>query len=404
MSSKLSFREFMEYSDVSELLTEDILVFLENLAPLSDKDVRVVAKLSSGEIAQLISVSKPELKRKSMAYAIEILSRLRAAGYKEEDRNVPSAQQPQQLVLKPTIEQMGLPDLISLCFHDLSKKREAWGILSKKEEYIAATKKTSALAWVINGNLDIERTVNYIFLMSDPLTVKQIPKRDKGERLISLPEALGIETRSYFHPLTGKVLRGPDQYGIDWVVELSPEYHQAAIWALVDPTCHIHPGDSYNNALELLKGEGVWSLIMAQYWQALDENNSYAKSVSIYADTKTNLDAGKKTYSATQSVKVTQEDENYYRELLLAQSLGNESLRGYNKKITGIYNHLNVSGYNQYLDRVVCLQGLNISGYDNSGTVILPPGKKVSNSGYQNNVNIERCKSWREVAIRAELI
>ena len=120
--------------------------------------------------------------------------------------------------------------------------------------------------------------------------------------------------------------------------------------------------------------------------------------------TKTVKDVGKRTYSTTQSVKVTEEDEHYYRELLESQSLGNERFSGYNKNITGIYNHLNVSGYNQYLDRVVCLQGLNISGYDNSGTVILPPGKKVSNSGYQNNVNIERCKSWREVAIRAELI
>ncbi len=402
MSNKLSFKEFLGYSDISELLTEDILVFLENLAPLSDKDVRVVAKLSSGEIAQLISVSKPELKRKSMSIAIEILSRLSAAGYKEEETDF-KGKQPQELVLKPTIEQFPLRDLIEVCQNEPSKRREAWGILVKKEEYITATQKTSALAWVHDGNLDVERTVNYIFLMSDPLTVKQIPKRDKGERLISLPEALGIETRSYFHPLTGKVLRGPDQYGIDWVVELSPEYHQAAIWALVDPTCHIHPGDNYNNAIELLKGEGVWSLIMAQYWQALDENNSYAKSVSIYADTKTMKDASFKTYSANSTNNV-EEDESYYKKLLESQSLGNENYSGYNNKITGIYNHLNVSGYNQYLDRVVCLQGLNISGYDNGGTVILPPGKKVSNSGYQNNVNIERCKSWREVAIRAELI
>ena len=68
--NKISFGEFIGYSDVSDLLTEDILVFLENLSPLSDKDVRVVGQLTSGEIAKLISASKPELKRKSLSIAI----------------------------------------------------------------------------------------------------------------------------------------------------------------------------------------------------------------------------------------------------------------------------------------------------------------------------------------------
>ena len=73
MSTKLTFGKFIAYSDVSELLTEDILAFLESIQPLCDNDVKVVAQLSSGEIAQLISVSKPELKRKSISIAIEIL-------------------------------------------------------------------------------------------------------------------------------------------------------------------------------------------------------------------------------------------------------------------------------------------------------------------------------------------
>ena len=105
MLNTLSFAEFIKYSDTSELLTEDILVFLENLSSLSDKDIRVVSQLSAGEIARLISVSQPELKRKSMSIAIEILSRLRAAGYQDEVTNV---QLPQELIIKPGLEQMGL--------------------------------------------------------------------------------------------------------------------------------------------------------------------------------------------------------------------------------------------------------------------------------------------------------
>ncbi|WP_144875574.1 hypothetical protein, partial [Hyella patelloides] len=383
MSDRLSFAEFMGYSDVSELLTQDILVFLEHLAPLSDKDVTVVGKLTSGEIAQLISVSQPELKRKSISIAIEILSRLKAAGYLE---NQAKMQPPQELIIKPGLDTMGLSDLLKICQESPKQKLEAWRVITNHQEYINASQKTSALAWVVNGNLDIERTVTYIHLMSDPLTVKQIPMREKGEKLISLAEALAVETRSYFHPLTGKLLRGPDKYGIDWTLELSPEYHKAAIWALIDPTCHLHPGESYNNALELLQGQGVWSLVMAQYWQALDENNSSAMSVSVYGNQQT-IKKERKSKSSSLETKSNHEvlqGEAYYQQFLKEQSVGNDFQTGYSKKLTGIYDHLTVSGYNFSLDRIVCLEGAAITGYNINGTVILPPGKKISDTGYNN--------------------
>ncbi len=403
MSNTLTFAEFIEYSDISELLTENMLVFLENLSPLSNKDVKVVGKLSSGEIAKLISVSNPELKRKSMSIAIEILSRLEAAGYREDSTNL---QRPQELIIKPGLEQMALSDLLKVCQESPKQRREAWRVITNRQEYIDASQKTSALAWVVNNNFDIERTVKYIDLMSDPLTVKQIPLREKGEKIISLPEALGIETRSYFHPLTGKLLRGPDQYGIEWTQELSPEYHKAAIWALIDPTCQLHPGNNYNNAQELLQGKGVWSLIMAQYWQALDENNSYAVSVSVYGNQQT-IKKNRKTESLSPETKSNREvieKEDYYKQLLKEQSVGTDFQTGFNKKLIGIYDHLTVSGYDCYLDNIVCLEGAAVTGSDISGTVILPPGQKISDTGYGNNLKIERCKSWREVAARAELI
>ena len=403
MSNTLTFGEFIGYSDVSELITENILVFLENLSPLCDQDVKVVGKLSSGEIAKLISVSKPELKRQSMSIAIEILSRIEAAGYKKANNNL---QHPQELIIKPSLEQMALSDLLKVCQESPEQRREAWRVITNRQEYIDASQKTSALAWVINNNFDIERTVKYIDLMSDPLAVKQIPLREKGEKLISLPEALGVETRSYFHPLTGKLLRGPDQYGIDWTQELSPEYHKAAIWSLIDPACQLHPGDNYNNAQELLQGKGVWSLIMAQYWQALDENNSYAISVSVYGNQQT-IKKNRKTESLSQETQFNSEvfeKEDYYKQLLKEQSVGTDFQIGFNKKLRGIYDHLTVSGYDCYLDNIVCLEGAVVTGYDIRGTVILPPGQKISDRGYGNNLKIERCKSWREVATRAKLI
>ncbi len=92
---------------------------------------------------------------------------------------------------------MSLPDLLKLCKDSPSRKREAWQYIKSNAEYIKATARTQALAWVVNGKLDICRTEEYIYLMGDPLAEKQTPIRSKNERLISLPEALGIETRPY---------------------------------------------------------------------------------------------------------------------------------------------------------------------------------------------------------------
>ncbi len=397
MSTKLTFGKFIAYSDVSELLTEDILAFLEGIQPLCDKDVKVVAQLSSGEIAQLISVSKPELKRKSISIAIEILSRLKAAGYKEDSRAVSEPQQPQELVIKPGLEQMGLSDLLKVCKDESGKKPEAWRLLTTRTEYIDASKKTPTLGWVVNEELDVERTVNYIYQMSAPLTVKQTPSREKGERLIPLAEALGIETRSYVHPLSGKLLRGPDQYGIDWPQELSPEYHQAALWALVDPNCHIHPGDSYHNAQELLKGQGVWSLIMAQYWQALDENNSSAMSVSIYGNTRGET----QTSPATQlgNVQEFQPKSVKNSESIVRYHARDKHVVFHSSQtVEGIYNQLEVVGSCVHLRNVVVLEGANLIGRNISGTIITPSqGISVRSIG----LNIDVAKKiwpWEEIA------
>lgn len=400
---EFTFREFLGYCEPDEILTEEILLFLETLNLLSNKDVKVVARLTSGEIARLISSTREDLKRKSMGIAIKILTRLSDAGYHQKDDVETKTQ---EIILKPVkqIGQMGLKDLILLCRDEPDKKREAWRFLIKKEEYISATKRTTALAWLVEGTLDVDRTTDYIFLMGDPLTTKQTPKREKGEKLISLAEALGIETRCYVHPLSGAIIRGRDHYGIEWIKELSPEYHLAAIWSLVDRECNLHPGDSYNNAQELLEGKGVWSLIVAQYWQALDEGKSLAKSISIYTEPVKKNKVEKTFHYVNQSPKTPEYEESHHREMLTYHSSGNEKYSGYNKDVVGIYDHLRITGYNMRLKRVVCLEGLNISGYNVKGTIILPPGGKVKDTGYNNDLNIERCKSWREVAARADLI
>ncbi|MGK7949406.1 MAG: hypothetical protein AB4368_11545 [Xenococcaceae cyanobacterium] len=86
------------------------------------------------------------------------------------------------------------------------------------------------------------------------------------------------------------------------------------------------------------------------------------------------------------------------------QSAGKIKLSGFGRRLNGVYDRVHVSGFSHTLESIVCLESITVSGFENQGTIILPPSKKIVDTGFGNNFTIERCKSWREVAARAELI
>jgi len=385
---------------------------LESIEPLKDKEVFIVGQLESGDIARAIAVTQPDLKRKSLSIANTVLSRLRDAGYGPKSTEV---QMPQEIVVKQeaTIDQMSLRQLIELALEDSDRKPEAWRRIANHPDVLKATKRTTGLAWVISGKLDVSKTLGYIQSMCDQFSRKQLPNREAGEKLLTLGEALGVETRCYVHPLDGSLLRGVDEFQIDWTQELDPETHKAAIYAL-KTNSKIHPGFNFAAAQALLKGGNEWSLIVSVYWAALDQQDSIAAGISIYQDPPAVNLPEKPVLSFSENVlrdggtvqRSVVLDEKYYENLVRNLSVGDETIQSYGRTIrTGVYNNIFVGSYNTTFENgVVAVESCTIGSYNVSGTIILPPGKRVNIQSYNVTVNEIRCKSWHEVATRARLV
>lgn len=414
MSSKpLTFGEFIGMSDTCSVLTEEVLTMLESIEPFKDQDAALVGRLDSGDFARAIVATHPDLKRKSMGIANAVLARLHAAGYGVKELEIQSSVPEIVIKQEASIEQMSLRKLIETALEDPDRKTEAWRRIAAHPDVIKASKRTTGLAWVINGKLDAGKTLSYIQAMGDQFSRKQLPNREVGEKLLTLGEALGVETRCYVHPLDGSLLRGADEFQIDWTQELDPETHKAAIYALRTRN-KIHPGFNFAAVQALLKGGNEWSLIVSAYWSALDQQDSIALGVQIYQDPPAiNLpekpvlqmqeealrDGGTVRRSAVL-------DEKYYENLVRNLSVGDETIQSYGRTIrASVYNNIFVGSYNTtFEDGVVAVESCTIGSYNVRGTVILPPGKRVNIQSYNVTINEVRCKSWHEVATRAKLI
>jgi hypothetical protein len=403
MSNQLTFSEFAAMTAVSDILTEEILSLLESIGPLKDQSVGVVARLESGDIAKAIASIKPELKRQAMAIAVAILAELRNAGYGAAAEAVPT----QEITIKypTTIESMSLRQLIETAVSDPDRKTEAYQRILAHHDVQKAQCRTDSLAWVINGVLDAGRTIAYIQLMGDKFTRKQLPSREDGEKLLTLGEALGVATDCYFHPLDGSPLRGADEFQIDWTQELDPETHKAAIYALKTGS-KIHPGFSYSAAQALLKGGAEWSLIIKEYWAALDRGDAIAQGIQIRQKQSPTSMPGSRWTVRDFGVPSSAPDDSYYENLVRSLCVGEESIASHNQSIKpGVYSSIYVGAHNTvFLQGVVFLQDCTIGSHNVSGTVIVPPGKRVMIRAHNVNIDEVRCKSWHEVATVARLI
>jgi hypothetical protein len=260
--------------------------------------------------------------------------------------------------------------------------------------------------------MDVGRTIAYISTMGDPLTRKQLPDREKGERLLTLGEALAIETRCYLHPLDGSMLRGADEFGIDWTKELDSETHKAALYSL-GIRSKLHPGFGYEAAQGLLKGGAAWSLIIGEYWAAIDRGDMLAKGVEIYKE----VPQGKPPVTFAADISMSKRtpsdegqshspDDSFYEKLVREQCIGTEHITSHSRTVqAGVYSSILIAAHSTTISRgVVFLNDCSIAAHSVHGSVICPPGKRVVVTAHSVNITEKRCKTWHEVATLAGLI
>ncbi len=412
-------------------LTLEVLEFLEKLEPLCNSDVRTVGKLDCGEIAKEIAAKNTDWARKSLKIAKALLDSLREHEYVVEE--VPGTTQasaptlPQEITIKQerSLSIMEASELIALCAKKPPdpRKKEAFRILSENKKVVEAQKR-SPLAWFVGGKFDLARTLDYFDLMCDPYSQVQYPEENKGEKLETLAVAFEIENRIYLSPLNGKPTRGADEFGFNWPELITEESHNSALYALADPDCSLHPGYRMDQGELLVSGKGVWSLILRRYKEEKKRGNPYAINVKRYMNVEQIETKQEEKVSipgivqelqdimveAERKVQKRQEfqspsiSDDYYRSMVLKVARPQKNLSSHSATIRGTYKGLVMSGHHYYLDDVVCCYGFNLSGHHNSGTVILPPGSDIDESGHHNNIEGLYCNTWKEVAFKIGLL
>lgn len=398
-----SLNDFLQIISLTDEFTQEAVDLLSQTS-LASQECSAIAQMEPAAIARVIIGSLglvDEQRRTALPLANNLLAVLaEQGGYTKATSPAPAPTIPTEIkiVQERTVEQMSIKELINTVLAKGDLASEAWRRLKDHPDVLQAQRKSSGLGWVVNGALDVDRTIKYIDLMLDPYTVKQIPDRNKGERLLSLAEALGVEDRLYLSPLTGRALRGPDERGIHWPTQLEPETHKAALYALKVGS-KFHPGDSFDGAQRLLNGGGDWSLMMSEYWAALDANDPVAKSIEIYVQPQ-QAQAQQQAQRQAPPFPPSQTEDDY-RRMLLQAARPTLSRSDSGADIKGIYTRLSVSGSGSDFHNVIILQSLSISGGGCDGRVIFAPRASYSVSGSGCDIDDKYCRTWQETYEKA---
>ncbi|WP_139279051.1 hypothetical protein [Seinonella peptonophila] len=160
----------------------------------------------------------------------EAISVLLAKGLRSNDVQ---PQQPQKIEVKveetKTPDKMFLPELLAALVKD--NYADLRPFIEDHCQVQTAVNKAKDGAWVIPGSeagtIDVEQTMWYVNHLAERDTYWQ--REVDGRRPVTLQQALGIESRSYFNPFTKSGVKGPWE-GYDFS-QLDENLHEALVWA-----------------------------------------------------------------------------------------------------------------------------------------------------------------------------
>ena len=386
--SDVTFAEFVKMLPVEEPLTEEVLTNLENLEPLSPKDVELVAKLTAVEIGKFIVASFPDYSRKALDIASKLKADFERYGYAQNQKTASSATQEVVVKLEKNPEQMSFSELLQAAAKAPDRAVELLPYIKDTREYRAAASKTKYLAKVRDGHLDVSGTIQYVLTLSRPYS--RVVRPTEGEKFQTLESALGVGGRVIIHPLTGEPIQGADEAGLDYS-QLDAELRKAVIWAR--ETNHpLFPKqvrlaeDGY--ALFAKPLPTPWDLILRDYWTAVDRQETSALAVRIEYDESQLADAQEFKFKSVKN----------YESIVRHHARDKYVVVHSYQTVEGIYNQLEVVGSGINLKRVVVLDRANLIGSNISGTIVIP-SQRVSVLEVGLNINVtKKIVPWEEIA------
>jgi len=403
-----SISEAASLLEESKVLTATVLDFLAT-GVLKDADAAVIAKKSKAEFAlQLKQLLPDDLKAQALSIAGAFLEELRAMEIGNEPALPEAAQQqaaaPVEVVVKMPIshEQMGVKDLLANLAENPNEAGEILILLNQKPQVIAAHAKTTKIA-IRNaeGGLDPTETLGYINHLAQSGTA--VLPQYKGKRPCALEVALGIEARTFVHPLTGESVKGLDStYGQYDFAEMSEERHLAILWAMrTKHRAFPQVVDLYQHLPEIFYEtlQGRWQTILEDYRDARKSGDSSAEGLSRFY-----VESEKKPIDPPGGIglNTATKGEQYYRNLVLAQPSITVNTDGMgNKK----YDQVLLAGGNGSGMGYVTFNGsilignIHYSGMGNfKGTLFTAPGVSIQMTGLGDDKTMTKPITWQQIA------
>jgi len=374
-----------------------------------DRSAQDIADLGPFGIAKELLAILPDAEGFSNALRLqvaeEIVSLLSRFGIvSQTSAPQPATTRTYQVTLNRNFSEMSLRQLLEAIIADPSVYAEAVRYISSHPELQRARAKT--YKWVVPADddgtgIDLEATMHYVLELNKPHSVAQ--RRINGRRTVWLGRAMGVNDLPLIHPITRRLVQGPDANGFDWSTR-NRKLLEAVLWAR--KTRHSQLPDLQSDEFgysEQLFQEPLprrWQNILDDYLDACERSESTTNG--IRADWPEDLPFDS-VFTFTVTVKAAA--VNYEALVREAASLvAPISKSGMNATITGgVYTSIRLSGMCAYVDGAVVLDGGQVSGMNCSGVIYMPPGRTIQSSGMNSDVRVVN-QTWEQLARRLGLV
>lgn len=376
------------------------------IAILKEQEYTNVGELVGLDFTDFIAMGIKGKSAQILAQTFGRRSRSAGAGVLEERVGSPDSPVRVEVSMPKTFEQMNVQELLAHLVANPGDT-EALGALRRKDAVFAAAAKTDE--WVIpvecedtKGpvSMDIEATLAYLAYLGKKGASRQ--RMFRSRRPISIEQVLGITETGMIHPLfEGCVIQdGLDQWGCDWS-GVNRTLMRAILWAR--RTNHtlfprtIDPIDAHDE-LTLSPMNRRWSAIWADYNFALGKEDPAAVAITLAVPKDTgDSSAARSVLGVILTAKVNL--ESAVREM----SLGDSTVTGSDRVVTGVYDNLVASGSDMVFRDVIVLGSAVITGSDINGTVWLAPGATIRCSGSDMRLKQYR-RNWQQLADQVHVV
>lgn len=382
----------------SDALNRDVLARL--LLTWSHTPATTIAQMSRYRLTEQLLTTLPddlgfgnELRLK---VAEEITALLKRLGFQTQPAQ-PVA--PTVVRVERNYREMSLRQLLEAVIANPDVFDEAVRYILSHPELSAAARKTHK--WVIpahdEGGIDLEATMRYVTQLNRPHSVVQ--RTVEGRRPISLNRAMGVNDQPLIHPITGRLVQGPDSNGFDWST-LDLEVLEAILWArkIGHDRLPDLESDVYGWSEQLFQNPlpRRFQDIMDDYRTAKKDRDSTVDG--IRADWPEDLPHdGVFTFYTARTVGY----EALVREAANLAAPCRASGTGASVQ-GGAYTTIHVSGTGASISGTVVLDGGKITGTGVSGVVYMPPGGSIRVSGIGASVRVVN-QTWKQLAERLGL-